>query len=298
MLPGAHDRNGRQRGCTKSNRNKDAVSRRVGGHGILCRRPCEDREQNHNRERVADAAVGNAAHENEQEENGCNQDRGLRCSPSGRKAAGTIEPQPQQDQDHRADGQPEGKDPWEEVRGTSVETGMTEGKNRVGTSFESRPYGIGEAPDIGARRHMIAGHCREHQTIGRRAKIGDLGRDFLPSDAYSGAAPVVMIGYTVWRNRYASSPSVIGRQVRINEKPATIVGVMPRGFMFPTTVDLWMPLVPTPNDLKRDNRQFQAFALLRPGIRLSATQAELSGNRKTPRLWDSSPSLHAPMSPT
>lgn len=104
-----------------------------------------------------------------------------------------------------------------------------------------------------------------------------LGRDFLPSDADPGAAPAVMIGYTVWHNRYANSPSVIGRQVRINEKPATIIGVMPKGFMFPTTVDLWMPLVPTPNDLKRDNRQLQAFGLLRPGTRISAAQAEVAG---------------------
>ena len=104
-----------------------------------------------------------------------------------------------------------------------------------------------------------------------------LGRDFLPSDALPGAAPVLMIGYAVWQNRYAGAPSVIGRQVRINEKSATIVGVMPRGFMFPTTVDLWMPLAPTPNDLKRDNRQLQVFGLLQPGIRIAAAQAELTG---------------------
>jgi predicted permease len=104
-----------------------------------------------------------------------------------------------------------------------------------------------------------------------------LGRDFLPSDALPGAAPVLMIGYAVWQNRYAGAPSVIGRQVRINETPATIIGVMPRGFMFPTTVDLWMPLAPTPNDLKRDNRQLQVFGLLQPGIRIAAAQAELTG---------------------
>ena len=93
-----------------------------------------------------------------------------------------------------------------------------------------------------------------------------LGRDFLPSDALPNAAPVLMIGYTIWQERYAGSPSVIGRQVRVNEKPATIIGVMPKGFMFPTTVDMWMPLAPTPNDLKRDNRQLQVFGLLQPGV--------------------------------
>lgn len=103
-----------------------------------------------------------------------------------------------------------------------------------------------------------------------------LGRDVLPSDAYPGAAPVLMIGYNVWQNRYAASPFIIGRQVRINGKPATIIGVMPKGFMFPTTVELWMPLIPTPNDAKRDNRQIRGFGLLRPGVKISAAQAELA----------------------
>ncbi|HUB17461.1 MAG TPA: ABC transporter permease [Acidobacteriaceae bacterium] len=104
-----------------------------------------------------------------------------------------------------------------------------------------------------------------------------LGRDFLPSDADPGAPAVLMIGYTVWQNRYAGSPSVIGRPVRVNEKPATIIGVMPKGFMFPTVVELWMPLVPTPNDLKRDNRQLQIWGLLQPGVQIAAAQTELAG---------------------
>ncbi len=104
-----------------------------------------------------------------------------------------------------------------------------------------------------------------------------LGRDFLPTDAQSGAAPALMIGYTVWQERYSSSPSVIGRLVRVNEKPATIIGVMPKGFLFPTTVDLWMPIIPTPNDLKRDNHQLQVFGILRPGVSLPTANTELAG---------------------
>jgi len=103
-----------------------------------------------------------------------------------------------------------------------------------------------------------------------------LGRDFSPSDAQPGSAPVLMIGYNVWQERYAGSPSVIGRQVRLNEKPATIIGVMPKDFGFPTTIDLWMPLAPTANDLKRDNRQFEVFAILRPGVKIQAAQTEIT----------------------
>jgi predicted permease len=104
-----------------------------------------------------------------------------------------------------------------------------------------------------------------------------LGRDFVPADAQPGAAQVLMIGYAVWQERYAGSDSVVGRQVRINEKPATIIGVMPKDFAFPTTVDLWMPLAPTANDLKRDNRQLEVFGILRPGVKMQAAQAEIAG---------------------
>src|ERR1700730_13184389 len=71
-----------------------------------------------------------------------------------------------------------------------------------------------------------------------------LGRGFLPSDDKAGTPPVVMLGYGIWKERDSSSPSMLGRQVRVNEKLATIVGIMPKGFKFPTNIDMWTPLVP------------------------------------------------------
>jgi predicted permease len=103
-----------------------------------------------------------------------------------------------------------------------------------------------------------------------------LGRGFLPSDDKPGAAPVVLLGYGVWKERYASSPTVIGRAVRVNEKPATIIGVMPDGFKFPANTDIWMPLVPTPELEKRDNRPLQVFAMLKPGVGITQASADLN----------------------
>ncbi len=103
-----------------------------------------------------------------------------------------------------------------------------------------------------------------------------LGREFLSSDDKAGAEPVLLIGYGVWKDRYGSSPSVIGRHVRVNEKPATIVGVMPEGFHFPNNEDLWMPLVPTPDLEKRANHALVPFALLKPGVSIAQAQSDLS----------------------
>jgi len=66
-----------------------------------------------------------------------------------------------------------------------------------------------------------------------------LGRDFLPSDEIPGAPPVVILRHSFWERRYGKAPSVIGRTVRINGAPTTVIGIMPRGFSFPQNADLW-----------------------------------------------------------
>jgi hypothetical protein len=104
-----------------------------------------------------------------------------------------------------------------------------------------------------------------------------LGRSFVPADERPGAAPAVVIGYKVWQERYASVPTIIGRLVHIDGQPATIVGVMPKDFRFPHGVDLWMPLVPTPDLAKRDNRTLRGYAILKPGISLRQASAETNG---------------------
>jgi predicted permease len=104
-----------------------------------------------------------------------------------------------------------------------------------------------------------------------------LGRGFLPGDDQPGAAPVAVIGYGIWQERYAGSPSVLGRQVRINEKPATIVGVMPKGFKFPSNTDMWTPLVPTAELEKRTNRPLALFGMLKPHVPILQADVEING---------------------
>ena len=104
-----------------------------------------------------------------------------------------------------------------------------------------------------------------------------LGRGFVSRDEKPGSDPVLVIGYGVWKDRYASAPNVIGRQVRVNGQPATVVGVMPKGFRFPSGVDMWMPLVPTPELQKRDNRRIMAYGILKPTVSLQQATAEFDG---------------------
>src|SRR6185503_10766546 len=69
-----------------------------------------------------------------------------------------------------------------------------------------------------------------------------LGRVLLERDELAGAPPVVLIGYDVWRTRFAGDRNAIGQTVQIDDAFATVIGVMPEGFAFPVAHELWMPL--------------------------------------------------------
>jgi putative ABC transport system permease protein len=103
------------------------------------------------------------------------------------------------------------------------------------------------------------------------------GRDFLPDDDRPGAASVALIGHKVWVSRYGSNPQAIGRTVRLNDMPTTIIGVVPEGFQFPFNTDVWMPLNQINGLLeqKRNSRSLQTFGHLGRGVTREQAQSEL-----------------------
>jgi predicted permease len=103
-----------------------------------------------------------------------------------------------------------------------------------------------------------------------------LGRGFSSNDDRSGAESVVLLGHRLWKERFAAASDVIGRVVRVNGLPATIVGVMPDGFRFPNDEDFWMPLVPNERLESRANRDLQLFGLRKPGVSIDAARADFA----------------------
>ena len=104
-----------------------------------------------------------------------------------------------------------------------------------------------------------------------------IGRDFRPDDDRPGAPPVVLLGHGIWTTRYGADPEVVGRVIRVNDVPSTVVGVMPEGFEFPFWADLWQPLSLTPGlaEHERDRRALRAFGRLADGVSLARAQADL-----------------------
>src|SRR6202012_4886961 len=74
-----------------------------------------------------------------------------------------------------------------------------------------------------------------------------LGRDFTPRDEAPGAAPVVIISDRYWKTRLGGRGDVIGRALRIDKVPVSIIGVLPEGFDFlaSRTDDIFLPLEQT-----------------------------------------------------
>jgi len=104
-----------------------------------------------------------------------------------------------------------------------------------------------------------------------------LGRDFVPADEAPGAAPVAILNYRFWESRFGKRAYIVGLPVQIDGAPATIIGVMPRGFDFPTQENLWMPVTRSPELLQRGLTPggFTVAARLRNDTTLEEARAEL-----------------------
>jgi putative ABC transport system permease protein len=103
-----------------------------------------------------------------------------------------------------------------------------------------------------------------------------LGRDFGPEDERRGTDLAVIVGYTIWRNRYAGDPNVVGKLTRVNGQPAVIVGVMPEGMRFPQNNDIWAVFVPTEQQERRTSRFLNVFGRVRAGVGRVEAQSELN----------------------
>ncbi len=115
-----------------------------------------------------------------------------------------------------------------------------------------------------------------------------LGRLILPDEENQpGRQPSMVLGYSYWQKRFGGDPRVIGKQVLVNGRPATIVGVTPKSFhgtYFITDMDAYMPIGAadlaaqvTQNPLTdRNTRIFRAVARLKPGVSFSQAQASVN----------------------
>jgi putative ABC transport system permease protein len=110
-----------------------------------------------------------------------------------------------------------------------------------------------------------------------------VGRLYGRADDSPDAASVVVLSEGYWRRRFGADPDVVGRTIRINENPFTVIGVLPEAYDVPIaaefggtgTHDLWMPPAFPPEARTATGRYLQVFGQLKPAVTLEAARAEM-----------------------
>jgi predicted permease len=104
-----------------------------------------------------------------------------------------------------------------------------------------------------------------------------LGRTFAPEEDQPGRERVVVLSDGLWRRRFNSDPTIVGRNITLNAEPYTVVGVMPPDFFFPEREgELWTPWAMQPEEASgRGDHYVRVMARLKPGITMQQANAEV-----------------------
>ncbi len=126
-----------------------------------------------------------------------------------------------------------------------------------------------------------------------------LGRAFRPEEDQPETVTVAIVSHGLWKRRFGSDPGIIGKQIQVNARPMTVVGVMPPGFEYPEQTEIWVTSGVKLSDEPRDNRAWSVIGRLQPGVDLKQAQSRVSGINarlaqqfsETNKGWDASLSL-------
>ncbi len=106
-----------------------------------------------------------------------------------------------------------------------------------------------------------------------------IGRVFNNEEDKPGGTPVVVLSHGLWQRRFGGQMSILNQALTLNGKSYTVIGVMPQGYLYPSRVEMWVPvgqLSGDPNWQQRGNHPgLFAVARLKPGATLAQAEADL-----------------------
>jgi putative ABC transport system permease protein len=102
-----------------------------------------------------------------------------------------------------------------------------------------------------------------------------IGRTPAPEDAIAGAEPVAVLGYRFWQRQFGGDPNVLGRRLRLNDTVRTVIGVMPKRFMW-RGADVYLPIPFERARIVEGVRSVHLLGRLKPGVTDAEAQADLS----------------------
>jgi predicted permease len=115
-----------------------------------------------------------------------------------------------------------------------------------------------------------------------------LGAGFPEQPAYGD--PIAVISHRLWRERFGSDPSIIGKSIALNGPQFTVVGVMPPGFQYPNGTDVWHRMTWDVAQHSRGAHFMESIVRLKPGVSVEAANNELRA--LTRRLGKENPSTN------
>jgi len=129
--------------------------------------------------------------------------------------------------------------------------------------------GAGETESLDAR--MVT---HDYFRVMRFAPV--VGRDFSEEDDKPGAAPVTIISYGLWQQRFGADPNIVGRPITLDDRPFTVIGVMNPEFKHHGPPPLWL-LVGPMNWNNRDVRiGGNVIARLKDGVSIEQARADMT----------------------
>jgi predicted permease len=133
----------------------------------------------------------------------------------------------------------------------------------------------------------LTGDGAPEQILGRRTTANFfevlgarplLGRTFSEEEDRLNA-PVVVISHGLWRRRYLGDPAIVGRDIAMNNRQVTVIGVMPEAFVFRNReMDFWAPIAFTPEQAAlRGNHFLNVVGRLGPGVSIDQAREDMRG---------------------
>jgi putative ABC transport system permease protein len=170
---------------------------------------------------------------------------------------------------------------WSKVQGqrNSVPAGDYFDWRQRSTSFQGMSAWSGASFNISTadRPEQVTGSKRTPGFFTMEGLPMLFGRDFLPEEGQPGRDHVVILSNRLWNQHFGADRDIIGKDIRMNGEPYTVVGVMPPGIHDRFNSQLWVPLALKPEQITHDSHFMPVMARLKDGVSLEQAQSEMSG---------------------
>jgi putative ABC transport system permease protein len=169
---------------------------------------------------------------------------------------------------------------WSQINGrrNSVSTGDYLDWKRQNTAFQDVLAWSGGNFNVstGGRPEVVRARIAAPGLLDMQGIPFLMGRDFRPEEGEEGRSHVAVITHRFWREHFGEDAGVLGREIRLNGAPYTIVGVLAAGMADRFESQLIVPLTFNPSQLGHDNRWLTVMARLKPGVTPMQANADMA----------------------